>query len=138
MQGELCNTENRCQLLEKQLDYMRRIVKMAETDTLQRVNDIEEHKGNATTRELQGQIDKIAELERDHLRMTAMQTLAQVSLSNPPLIHTKFSHISDLVIYITFYYTDNCDAFYKIHGFKNQAFYKLPKSFRHLIKCPSK
>ena len=81
VQGQLHDTESRCHLLEKQLDYMRRMVKTAEidrTDTIKRVSDIEQHRGDASTRELQSQIDKISELERDHLRMTATQTLAQV------------------------------------------------------------
>ena len=81
MQGQLHDTESRCHLLEKQLDYMRRIVKTAETDhtdTIKRVSDIEQQRGSASTSELQSQIDKIADLERDHLRMTATQTLAQV------------------------------------------------------------
>ena len=81
MHGELYDTESRCHLLEKQLDYMRQMVKTAETDhsdTTKRVGDIEQQRYSASTRELQSQIDKISDLERDHLRMTATQTLAQV------------------------------------------------------------
>ena len=82
--SNLDSAESRCKLLERQLEYMRRMVANAEqgrSDTIKRSLTAEQMKNQHEQQELRQQIDKIADLEREHLKLTATQTLAEVSLS---------------------------------------------------------
>lgn len=78
----MSSAETRCQLLEKQLDYMRKMVHNAERDrseALQKANTLQhQHEPSPLKPDYHAQLDRISELERDHLRLTATQTLAEV------------------------------------------------------------
>ena len=88
LESQLSSAETRCQLLEKQLEYMRKMVQTAErdrTDAVQKAEVIHQqqnanHNPSPFMPDYQSQLDRIGELERDHLRLTATQTLAEVRL----------------------------------------------------------
>ncbi|PVD29152.1 hypothetical protein C0Q70_11749 [Pomacea canaliculata] len=81
---QLSSAETRCQLLEKQLDYMRKMVHNAERDrseALQKANTLQhQHEPSPLKPDYHAQLDRISELERDHLRLTATQTLAEAKI----------------------------------------------------------
>lgn len=68
-------------MLEKQLDCMRKMVSSAEQErsqALKRSLLIEKQRQDSDICDLRHQLDKISDLEREHLRLTATQTLAEV------------------------------------------------------------
>lgn len=95
LESQLSSAETRCQLLEKQLEHMRHMVQNAEhdrTEAMQKEILQRQRTLNQISPDYQAQLDRIGELERDHLRLTATQTLAEVSFLNiivtsPPLTH---------------------------------------------------
>ncbi|XP_005097145.2 centrosomal protein of 57 kDa-like isoform X2 [Aplysia californica] len=79
LEGQLSSAEGRCQVLEQQLDYMRKLVENSEQDrrslmekTLQARQD-----RDAAGSDIKVHLDRLKELERDQLRLTATQTLAE-------------------------------------------------------------
>lgn len=79
-QSNLDNCEKRYKLLEQQLDCMRNMVQNAEHDrsnALHRSNILEEQRDMIEQEELRNQLAKITELEREHLKLTATQTLSE-------------------------------------------------------------
>ena len=69
-------------MLERQLEYMRRMVNSAEQDrsqALRHTASLQKQQAEAEANEVQAQLDKIRDLEREHLKLTASQTLADVS-----------------------------------------------------------
>ncbi|XP_013403341.1 centrosomal protein of 57 kDa isoform X1 [Lingula anatina] len=80
LESQLTAAESRCNLLEKQLEYMRKMVQNAEKDkemAVHRHTMLDRRKEEDLQAGLQSQLDKIAELEREHLRLTATQSLAE-------------------------------------------------------------
>ncbi|XP_076444588.1 centrosomal protein of 57 kDa-like [Babylonia areolata] len=87
LESQLSSAETRCQLLEKQLDYMRKMVQSAERDRVEAVQKAEvlqqqqqhqdQHSPRPFSPDYCAQLERISELERDHLRLTATQTLAE-------------------------------------------------------------
>lgn len=77
--------ENRCLLLEKQLEYMKKMVNdaSANKDQLERQKEQQNANGYSMNPQTCGMLpksvslDKIAELERDHLKLTVTQKLAE-------------------------------------------------------------
>ena len=81
MHGKLESAEQRCQLLERQLNCMRNMVSSAEQDRSQAIKRsllVEKQRQDDDVSDIRSQLDKISELERDHLKLTATQTLAEV------------------------------------------------------------
>ena len=84
--SKLDSAEQRCNVLEKQLEYMRRMVQSAETersDALRHTAQLQRQAAENEALEVQEQLDKIRGLEREHLKLTASQTLAEVFKSSP-------------------------------------------------------
>ncbi|KAL8595327.1 hypothetical protein ACOMHN_020080 [Nucella lapillus] len=105
LESQLSSAESRCQLLEKQLQYMRQIVHTSERDRTQAVHKVQalqhhhhhhhhqpqqqQQKQRQRLEELLGdppsslsvdyptQMERIGELERDHVRLTVSKTLAE-------------------------------------------------------------
>lgn len=73
--------QKRCQLLEKQLDDMRNMLQQAEVDRSEALRKSTLLRDSQTSSKHGGrsQADKLLELEREQLRLMAMQTLAAVS-----------------------------------------------------------
>ena len=90
LETQLTAAETRSQLLEKQLDYMRKMVQTAESDRQEavikaavsdRVEKITQSPPQpGPSPEYLRQREKLMELEREHLRLTASQTLSEVQL----------------------------------------------------------
>ncbi|KAE8627701.1 hypothetical protein XENTR_v10007110 [Xenopus tropicalis] len=81
--GQLSAAETRCHLLEKQLEYMRNMVKNAEserTSVLEKQVSIE---GNRVLEKLniQARLEKLDMLEQEYLKLTTMQVLAEKKIS---------------------------------------------------------
>jgi centrosomal protein CEP57 len=82
-------------MLEKQLDYMRKLVQAAERDRIdaeQKAEVLQQQKKSKSdpspfSPDYHGQLQRIGELERDHLRLTATQTLAEVGIVYSRLKH---------------------------------------------------
>lgn len=76
--SKLDAAEERCQLLEQQLDCMRKMVQQAEQDRIEtlRKSALLRDSTSARSSKYNSQMDKLLELEREQLRLTAMQTLA--------------------------------------------------------------
>ena len=84
MQTKLSNAESRCSLLEKQLEYMRKMVQSAEHDrqaAIQKQDLKVTREREVNHLEKQDQLQKLEELEREHVRLKANQTLAEVDMS---------------------------------------------------------
>ncbi|CAH1225584.1 CEP57 [Branchiostoma lanceolatum] len=80
IESQLSAAEMRCNLLEKQLDYMRKMVQNAETErnrAMERQVALERERDTFTRRESLGKADKLADLEREQQKLVAMQTLAE-------------------------------------------------------------
>ncbi|XP_078618119.1 centrosomal protein of 57 kDa-like isoform X5 [Branchiostoma floridae x Branchiostoma japonicum] len=94
IESQLGAAEQRCNLLEKQLDYMRKMVQNAETErnrAMERQVALERERDTYTRdertsvpdsspahrREALGKADKLADLEREQQKLVAMQTLAE-------------------------------------------------------------
>ncbi|XP_064627718.1 centrosomal protein of 57 kDa-like isoform X2 [Lineus longissimus] len=80
LESQLNSYESRCSLLEKQLEYMRKLVTNAEKDKqeiMQRQYTKNREHSAATETEIKDHMDKISELEREQLKLTATQTVAQ-------------------------------------------------------------
>ncbi|XP_052811392.1 centrosomal protein of 57 kDa-like isoform X3 [Mya arenaria] len=83
LESQLSAAEMRCNLLEKQLDHMKDMVTTSERNRYDSIlKPSEGEKQIETTGEhsssFQGNLRKIAELERDHMKLTANQTLAEI------------------------------------------------------------
>lgn len=90
LETQLTAAETRSQLLEKQLDYMRKMVQTAESDRqeavikaavsdrVDRVTQLPPQPGPSP--EYLRQREKLMDLEREHLRLTASQTLSEVRI----------------------------------------------------------
>lgn len=75
--------ETRCNLLEKQLGYMKNMVTGAEKDRVEAIKKTAEleafHEPPVEhTSGFQNNLRKIADLEREHMKLTANQSLAEV------------------------------------------------------------
>ena len=91
LEEKLYSAEEKCQLLEKQLKYMKNIRHSSETDPL-RFYSYEQQPAMhnpamqpaliAKGYNMSPQIDKLAELERGQIKLTASQTLAEVTIRN--------------------------------------------------------
>ena len=84
LEEDLQSAEARCNLLEKQLDYMRKMVQTAETDrdtAIQRSAMVAKQAAQQTSDEIRGQLEKLSGLERDHMKLTASHSIAEVSVS---------------------------------------------------------
>ncbi|CAC5414277.1 CEP57 [Mytilus coruscus] len=81
LESQLSSAETRSQLLEKQLDYMRKMVQNAESDrqdamVTNALMKTKDRYGLSST-ELKDHDHKISDLEREHLKLTATQTLSE-------------------------------------------------------------
>lgn len=90
LEGQLTSAENRCRQLELQLENMRTMVHTSERnrrELMERTARAKTDKdikssvrpGKGTT-EVTGQMDRLNELERDQMRLTATQTLAETKI----------------------------------------------------------
>lgn len=80
LEDDLQGAEARCNLLEKQLDYMRKMVQTAETDrdqALQRSAMVAKQAAQQTSDDMRGQFEKLAGLEREHMKLTASHSIAE-------------------------------------------------------------
>ena len=76
-------------MLEKQLDYMRKMVQTAEADrdtAIQRSAMVAKQAAQQTSEDVRGQLEKLSGLERDHMKLTAQHSIAEVSC------HTTYAH----------------------------------------------
>ena len=89
--SKLGAAENRCNLLEKQLEYMRKMVQSAEKErhTVLHKQEMRESReaemrriGGEEDREEDYQKEKLDEMERERVKLRATQTLAEVSWCN--------------------------------------------------------
>lgn len=82
LESQLSAAETRCNLLEKQLDYMKNMVTNAERDrisALKKTAELESFPEPAAEHSsgFQENLRKIADLEREHIKLTANQSLAE-------------------------------------------------------------
>lgn len=78
--SQLLAAENKCNLLEKQLEYMRNMIKHAEmerTPVLEKQVSLERERHDQT--HVQNQLEKLDLLEQEYNKLTTMQALAEVS-----------------------------------------------------------
>lgn len=81
MQDQLRSADARCELLDKQLDYMRRMLSEAEAEkrlAYERSEQMTRLRNANTAQEMRTQMDKITDMEREHHRLQANQAVAQV------------------------------------------------------------
>ncbi|XP_007900144.1 centrosomal protein of 57 kDa isoform X2 [Callorhinchus milii] len=79
LSAQLASAESRCNLLEKQLEYMRHMVQNAEmnkTTVLQRQASLE-NRGCVSGLDLQARLEKLDLLEREYFKLTTTQTAAE-------------------------------------------------------------
>uniref|UniRef100_A0A8C6IDA3 Centrosomal protein of 57 kDa n=1 Tax=Mus spicilegus TaxID=10103 RepID=A0A8C6IDA3_MUSSI len=77
--SQLVAAENKCNLLEKQLEYMRNMIKHAEmerTSVLEKQVSLERERQHDQTH-VQSQLEKLELLEQEYNKLTAMQALAE-------------------------------------------------------------
>uniref|UniRef100_A0A2K5Q7H8 Centrosomal protein of 57 kDa n=1 Tax=Cebus imitator TaxID=2715852 RepID=A0A2K5Q7H8_CEBIM len=77
--SQLLAAENKCSLLEKQLEYMRNMIKHAEmerTSVLEKQVSLERERQHGQTH-VQSQLEKLDLLEQEYNKLTTMQALAE-------------------------------------------------------------
>uniref|UniRef100_A0A2K6FNX9 Centrosomal protein of 57 kDa n=1 Tax=Propithecus coquereli TaxID=379532 RepID=A0A2K6FNX9_PROCO len=77
--SQLLAAENKCNLLEKQLEYMRNMIKHAETErtsVLEKQVSLERERQHDQTH-VQSQLEKLDLLEQEYNKLTTMQALAE-------------------------------------------------------------
>jgi centrosomal protein CEP57 len=76
---QLQSAESRCKLLEKQLDYMRKMVHNAESDRSHAMEEMKRLQTQAKSKRVHGALDqeKLEGLEKQHLKLSASQALAE-------------------------------------------------------------
>ncbi|XP_077076203.1 centrosomal protein CEP57L1 [Siphateles boraxobius] len=72
--SKLHSAEKRCSLLEKQLDYMRKMVECAEKD---RITHTDRQESKHTDPQMQVQLNKLERLENEYLKLTSTQSVAE-------------------------------------------------------------
>lgn len=101
LEEDLQSAEARCNLLEKQLDYMRKMVQTAETDrdtAIQRSAMVAKQAAQQTSDEIRGQLEKLSGLERDHMKLTASHSIAEVSFNCSVLCPISISQLQMRVL----------------------------------------
>uniref|UniRef100_A0A8B9D3H4 Centrosomal protein 57 n=1 Tax=Anser brachyrhynchus TaxID=132585 RepID=A0A8B9D3H4_9AVES len=81
--SQLAAAESRCSLLEKQLDYMRKMIQHAEnekTHLLEKQGSLERDRLDQS--QVQSKLEKLDMLEKEYTRLTTMQSIAEVVRSN--------------------------------------------------------
>ncbi|XP_051980877.1 centrosomal protein cep57l1-like isoform X2 [Xyrauchen texanus] len=73
--SKLSSAEMRCSLLEKQLDYMRKMVKCAERDRITQTERQETAFKEST--HIQAQLNKLEKLEKEYLKLTSTQSVTE-------------------------------------------------------------
>ena len=79
---KLTAAEQRCQLLERQLDHMRKLVQGAESKASHaaaRSQILKQQQQEEDEADIRARLKKINQLEREHLKLTATQAIAEVS-----------------------------------------------------------
>ncbi|XP_016148778.1 centrosomal protein CEP57L1 isoform X3 [Sinocyclocheilus grahami] len=77
--SKLHSTETRCSLLEKQLDYMRKMVECAKRERITHTDrqDSVCRKSTHTDPQMQTQLNKLERLEKEYLNLTSTQSIAE-------------------------------------------------------------
>ncbi|XP_051500984.1 centrosomal protein CEP57L1 [Myxocyprinus asiaticus] len=77
--SKLSSAETRCSLLEKQLDYMRKMVKCAERDRITPTERQETvfKESTHTDPQIQAQLNKLEKLEKEYLKLTSTQSVTE-------------------------------------------------------------
>lgn len=77
--SKLRSTETRCSLLEKQLDYMKKMMACAERESITQIERQESvcKESTNTDPQIQAQLDKLERLEKEYLRLTSTQSVAE-------------------------------------------------------------
>ncbi|XP_018604267.2 centrosomal protein of 57 kDa isoform X1 [Scleropages formosus] len=96
---QLAATESRCHLLEKQLEYMRKMVRNAESErtaVLKEQVSLEKEK-SADHAEVQVKLEKLDLLEREYLKLTKTQNLAESKIQQLELKLREEEHQRKLI-----------------------------------------
>ncbi|KAF4099614.1 centrosomal protein CEP57L1 isoform X1 [Onychostoma macrolepis] len=77
--SKLHSAETRCSLLEKQLDYMRKMVECAERERINHTDRQESvcRESTHTDPQMQTQLNKLERLEKEYLKLTSTQSIAE-------------------------------------------------------------
>ncbi|XP_067273740.1 centrosomal protein CEP57L1 isoform X1 [Pseudorasbora parva] len=77
--SKLHSAEKRCSLLEKQLDYMRKMVECAEKDRITHTGrqDTLSKESKHADPHMQAQLNKLEKLENEYLKLTSTQSMAE-------------------------------------------------------------
>ncbi|XP_073673169.1 centrosomal protein CEP57L1 [Garra rufa] len=77
--SKLHSAETRCSLLEKQLDYMRKMIECAERETTTQTDkqDSVYRESTYTDPQMQAHLNKLERLEKEYLRLTSTQSVAE-------------------------------------------------------------
>ncbi|XP_038049296.1 centrosomal protein of 57 kDa-like [Patiria miniata] len=85
LQGQLASAESRSQLLEKQLEYMRNMVRSAEQerDSAFRQQELQSmQRTQKASEQVRAEEEKIRDLEREHAKLKATQALAESKIQD--------------------------------------------------------
>ncbi|XP_028412933.1 centrosomal protein of 57 kDa-like [Dendronephthya gigantea] len=78
--NNLATAEAKCDLLERQLEYMRKMLQSAETDrkdAIQRSTTLAQQAAKQASEHVQSKLEKISGLERQHIQLNAAQNVAE-------------------------------------------------------------
>lgn len=77
--SKLYSTETRCSLLEKQLDYMRKMVECAQRERITHTDrqDSVYRESTHADPQMQTQLNKLERLEKEYLKLTSTQSIAE-------------------------------------------------------------
>ena len=79
--NSLATAEAKCNLLERQLEYMRKMLQSAESDrneAIQRSTTLAQQAAKQASEHVQSKLEKISGLERQHIQLNAAQNVAEV------------------------------------------------------------
>ncbi|CAB4008063.1 centrosomal of 57 kDa-like [Paramuricea clavata] len=78
--NNLATAEAKCNLLERQLEYMRKMLQSAEVDrndAIQRSTTLAQQAAKQASQHVQSKLEKISGLERQHIQLNAAQNVAE-------------------------------------------------------------
>ncbi|XP_055955009.1 centrosomal protein of 57 kDa isoform X2 [Patella vulgata] len=102
LESQLTAAESRCGMLEKQLDHMRQMVHHSTQEQLnsaRRRLELEKQTDSNASSQFRSQLNKISDLEREHLKLTATQSISELQARPPSSYITQnYSGSDDIPI----------------------------------------
>ena len=103
MNNNLATAEAKCNLLERQLEYMRKMLQSAEVDrndAIQRSTTLAQQAAKQASQHVQTKLEKISGLERQHIQLNAAQNVAEVMQCFTEMFGDEFQSLYSSMLHV--------------------------------------